>query len=604
VTGWLTTRDVARPFSRVIALIALGVVLVSCQVRPTPTSNTGRSATSSATPAASTPPTVAAGAPPATTPTTTPPPTPSPIAARVIPTASVDPATGLRNVALGASTIVSAGADSASNAVDGKGDTLWSAGAGPPQSFQVTFDKFYQIARIELLVAQTPDGQTSHEIWLGDVNGQMKLYRSLVNTWTADGQTITVDVNPAQVTDRVMIRTTSGPSFVAWHQVRVFGKAPTAATSASGAPVASAGDLIEWPQLKVTGDFVRPVVVTNAADRTGRLFVAEQAGRVRVIQDGGLLKAPFLDVSDRVKCCNGEQGFFDVAFPPNYAKKGYLYASYISKTHGKVGDLVVARYHLTANPNVADPKSEEIILIVPQPTEAHHGGHLAFGPKDGYLYVGTGDGGQQGEGARVAQDEASLLGKILRIDVESGVSPYSIPPSNPFVHTAGARGEIWALGLRNPWQFSFDSLTGDLYIADVGENDYEEVDFQPASSTGGENYSWPIMEGKHCYGATTCNQVGLTGPVVEYTHADGCAIIGGQVYRGAQYESMRGIYFYADLCKGRIWGLKRGLAGWQSNLLYDEPFQVTGVGADEQGNLYITDFTEGEIMKIEPASSP
>jgi glucose/arabinose dehydrogenase len=295
---------------------------------------------------------------------------------------------------------------------------------------------------------------------------------------------------------------------------------------------------------------------------------------------------------------------FDVAFPPDFAKKGYFYASYTSKTHGAIGDLVVARYRVTKNPDVADPKSEEIILIVPLPTEVHHSGHLAFGPKDGYLYVGVGDGGRQGDGANVAQDPSSVLGKILRIDVESGVSSYNIPPSNPFVRSANARGEIWALGLRNPWQFSFDSETGDLYIADVGENNYEEIDFQPASSTGGENYGWPIMEGKHCYSNASCNQLGLTGPVAEYDHTQGCAIIGGEVYRGARFAGMQGIYFYADLCKGHIWGLKRSSDGWQTNLLYTEPFQITNIGADEQGDLYLTDYNEGEIMKIEAATSP
>jgi glucose/arabinose dehydrogenase len=596
----------ARLVSRVGSVLVLSAVLASCGAASPTIPAATQLATSSAIPATLTPEATSVRPTLANTPSITPQSAAraaSPTAARAIPTASIDPATGLRNVAQGAATLVSGGAETAANAVDGKGDQLWSAGAGPPQSFQITLDKFYEITRIELVVAQTPNGQTTHEIWLGDANGQLKLYRALAKTWTSEGETVTVDVNPPTVTDRVVIRTTSSPSFVAWHQVRVFGKEPTGGVAAG--PVSSAGaPEVAWPQLKLGGEFVRPVAVTNAGDGTGRIFVAEQEGRVRIVQDGGLLKAPFLDIGDQVKCCVGEQGFFDVAFPPNYAKKGYFYASYISKNQGKVGDLVVARFHLTANPNVADPRSEEIILIVPQPTEAHHSGHLAFGPKDGYLYVGVGDGGQQGDGAKVAQDDASLLGKILRIDVETGRSPYSIPPSNPFVRRAGARGEIWALGLRNPWQFSFDSSTGDLYIADVGENNYEEIDFQPASSPGGENYGWPIMEGKHCYAATSCDEAGLTLPVVEYDHTQGCAIIGGQVYHGTEFEGMRGLYFFADLCKGRIWGLQRVQDGWQSNLLYEEPFQITSIGADERGNLYVADYSDGEIRKIEAISSP
>jgi glucose/arabinose dehydrogenase len=606
VAGWIWVRAVARLSSRFLAPLAFGVLLVACQGRaiPTPTSVFAQPVGATATPqAVMRSPTRAAPTPAFTS-------TPAATAPRdatsptAIPTAEIDPATGLRDLARGATASASGGAESVNKAIDGDTESLWSAGGPPPQFYQVAFAKFYQVERIELVVAQTPDGQTTHEIWLGDQSGNLKLYKSLVNTWTADGQTIVVDVSPPQVTDRVMIRTTSGPSFVAWRQVRVFGKEPTAGASTSGVAASGQSEGVDWPQLQITGELDRPDAVTNAGDGSGRLFVLEQVGRVRVIQDGGLLKTPFLDVTDRVKCCKGEQGFLDVAFPPDFAKKGYFYASYISQSHGPVGDLVVARYHVTKNPNVADPKSEEIILIVPLPTEVHHSGHLAFGPKDGYLYVGVGDGGRQGDGRNVAQDKSSLLGKILRIDVESGVAPYNIPASNPFVRSANARGEIWALGLRNPWQFSFDSQTGDLYIADVGEDSYEEVDFQPADSAGGENYGWPIMEGKHCFGAASCNQLGLTEPVAEYDHTQGCAIIGGQVYRGARFDSMQGIYFYGDLCKGKIWGLKRGQDGWQTNLLYTEPFQITSIGADEQGDLYLTDYNEGEIMKIEAASSP
>jgi len=232
------------------------------------------------------------------------------------------------------------------------------------------------------------------------------------------------------------------------------------------------------------------------------------------------------------------------------------------------------------------------------------------------LYVGVGDGGQIYDPSNEAQNPDSLRGKLLRIDVESGASPYAVPPDNPFVHTAGYRPEIWALGLRNPWQFSFDRQTGDLYIADVGENLYDHVDFQPAGH-GGQNYGWHTMEGAHCFRAATCDQRGLTFPVIEYgdgnpgsgDHKQGdCAIIGGQVYRGKAYPDMDGIYFYGDLCSGRIWGLQHVGDRWESNLLVKVPFQITNIGADDSGELYVCNFADGAIMRLtspaEPPSPP
>jgi glucose/arabinose dehydrogenase len=210
-----------------------------------------------------------------------------------------------------------------------------------------------------------------------------------------------------------------------------------------------------------------------------------------------------------------------------------------------------------------------------------------------------GDGGSGGDPQNNAQNPASLLGKILRIDVESGVTPYAIPPTNPFIQQAGYLKEIWALGLRNPWRFSFDRLTGDLYIADVGQEVYEEVDFQPASSTGGENYGWRLMEGAHCYNSATCNQSGLVLPVTEYNHSQGCSITGGMVYRGWSYQSLRGIYFYADYCSGRIWGLRRRGQVWRNALLLNtSSFGISSFGEDQAGNLYIANLSTGDIYLI------
>jgi glucose/arabinose dehydrogenase len=281
--------------------------------------------------------------------------------------------------------------------------------------------------------------------------------------------------------------------------------------------------------------FSSPVHITHAADGSGRLFVVEQSGRIRIIKGSGTLPVPFLDISDRVSCC-GEQGLLSVAFPPDYAIKGHFYVNHTNLS----GDTVVARYRVSADPDVADAATEEILLTIAQPFANHNGGQLAFGP-DGYLYIGTGDGGSGGDPLNNGQNTDVLLGKLLRIDVEAGVAPYGIPPTNPYRLRAGYRPEIWALGLRNPWRFSFDRLTGDLYIGDVGQNMYEEINFQPAASAGGENYGWRIMEGFHCYNPAACNPTGLTLPVLEYEHNQGnCSVTAGGVYRGSFHPNLFG----------------------------------------------------------------
>ena len=516
--------------------------------------------------------------------------TPSLVAARS-PTRSVDSQT---NIAPLGSASVSDGQDSASHAIDSDLETFWSATDHPVQWIQLTLDGFYLIDNIELVITQAPAGETSHEIWFGDASGALVKYHEFIGVHTSDGQTLSLPVDPPMVLDRVLIRTVEGPSWVAWREIRVFGtpaSQPLADSRADDAGEQSAG----WPQIDLRGNLELPVQITNAGDGSGRLFIVEQMGRIRIISDGNLLPTPFLDISQQVACCH-EQGLFSVAFPPNFAEKRYFYINYTNRE----GNTVVARYRLTNDPNIADPESAETILGIDQPHEFHNGGHMAFGPLDGYLYIGTGDGGPPGgvAGGR-AQDPGTLLGKMLRIDVESGVSPYAIPASNPFAQTAGYRGEIWALGLRNPWGFSFDPQTGDLYIGDVGEGEYEEVNYQAASSRGGENYGWPIMEGIHCYDPDPCSSKGLTQPVVEYSHSRGCAVIGGPVYRGSKFANLRGIYFYADFCSGLIWGLRRIGNNWQSALLYDAPFLITGIGEDEEGNLYVTNYTDGTILALE-----
>jgi hypothetical protein len=368
----------------------------------------------------------------------------------------------------------------------------------------------------------------------------------------------------------------------------------------------------EWPGIsftKILSGFSQPLGIEHAGDGSGRLFIVEQGGKIWVVRDGSVLESPFLDISDRIATSHPEQGLLGLAFPPGYENKGYFYVNYSLSTDGST---VVARYRLTENPDVADPGSEEVILNVDQPFGNHNGGQIVFGP-DGYFYIGMGDGGSGGDPFENAQNTGVILGKMLRIDVESGSSPYSVPPDNPFISDPGAMDETWALGLRNPWRFSFDRETGDLFIADVGQHDYEEVNFQSASSTGGENYGWNIMEGAHCYINSTCEQTGLTLPVAEYSHSGedehddngdhvheggSCSITGGFVYRGDGYPSLEGVYLYGDYCSGNVWGLRKSGPDWEISLLSETGFLISTFGEDESGELYLADHTGGDIHLV------
>ncbi len=338
-----------------------------------------------------------------------------------------------------------------------------------------------------------------------------------------------------------------------------------------------------------------PIAITHAGDSSGRLFITLQAGQI-VIHDGTqLLATPFLDITSLV-VSGGERGLLSVAFHPNYESNGFFYVYY---TRSSDGALVIARYHVSSDPNVADASSASILLTIPHPGATNHnGGQLQFGP-DGYLYVGTGDGGTGGGNS---QNGSSLLGKILRIDVD-GAAPYAIPASNPFVSDPAVADEIWALGLRNPWRFSFDNLTGDLFIADVGQNTWEEVNFQASSSAGGQNYGWPCFEGMHATGSSTVCTIGtIAAPVAEYNHGTsdsiGCSISGGYRYRGSEYPNMAGIYFYGDYCTGRIWGAEPSGSSWAAVELTDTNFSISTFGESEDGSLYLADYSSGIIYKV------
>ncbi|MEP7200207.1 MAG: PQQ-dependent sugar dehydrogenase [Chloroflexota bacterium] len=380
----------------------------------------------------------------------------------------------------------------------------------------------------------------------------------------------------------------------------------TLQASASPAKVPLAGTpTVVWPQIMLTTVITptgQPVFVTHAGDDSGRLFIVDRFGLIRVVKNNTLLATPFLSITDRVESGYSEQGLLSVAFPPTYTTKQHFYVYYTQQT---TGDLVLARYGLTGNPDVADSLSETIVLTISHRDNLNHdGGQLQFGPRDGYLYMATGDGGSGGDPPNNAQTHNVLLGKMLRLDVETGnPTTYTIPSSNPFTQTVGYRPEIWALGLRNPWRFSFDRQTGDLYIGDVGQDSREEIDFQAASVvTGGQNFGWSCYEAYDVYRADRCdNQVTYTFPITDYdsSNPSECAVMGGYVYRGAQYVLPRGIYFYADHCSGKIWGLQYDGLAWQNKLLYTATFNISSFGEDEAGNLYVAAIYAGKIYRID-----
>ena len=338
-----------------------------------------------------------------------------------------------------------------------------------------------------------------------------------------------------------------------------------------------------------------PVDITHAGDGSGRLFIVLQGGRIVIFDGVQILSPPFLDITSLVSS-GGERGLLGSAFHPNYLGNGFFYVSYTDTA----GASVIARYSVSLDPNRADPTSGVIILTIPQPFSNHNGGQLHFGP-DGYLYIGVGDGGSGGDPQNNGQDLGTLLGKILRIDVDSGL-PFTVPPDNPFVGIVGARDEIWSFGLRNPWRFSFDRLTGDMFIGDVGQNSWEEVNFQPSTSTGGENYGWRLMEGNSCFNpATNCNNGTLTLPILVYDHGVGCSVTGGYRYRGSKNPNLNGLYLYGDFCTGLIWGAQEdGLGGWNTTVLLDTNFSISTFGEDESGEIYFAHLsaTNGAIYQV------
>ena len=348
-----------------------------------------------------------------------------------------------------------------------------------------------------------------------------------------------------------------------------------------------------------------PIFVTHAGEGSGRLFIVEKRGLIRIWQAGQLLAMPFLDISARVRSSSSEQGLLGLAFAPDFASSRLFFVNYTNLQ----GDTIVERYGVTDDPNRADSTSAFRVLRIDQPAPNHNGGMIAFGP-DGNLWIGTGDGGGAGDVYRNGQNPQSLLGKMLRLDVTSDPSkPYRVPADNPWVSQTWngqtMAPEIWALGLRNPWRFSFDRATGDLWIGDVGQNTYEEVDLVTAEQkgypNGGLNFGWPIMEGTHCYGSSAgCGRQGLTLPAVEYDHdSGGCAVTGGYVYRGAAMPELEGVYFYGDYCSGYIWALRAADSGVQAPVrVFASDLSISSFGEDEAGELYVADLDKGAIFQL------
>ena len=349
----------------------------------------------------------------------------------------------------------------------------------------------------------------------------------------------------------------------------------------------------------IPGGLARPVVIADAGDGSGRLFIAQQTGEILIWDGAELLPTPFLDVGALIICC-GERGLLGLAFHPDFDTNGEFFINYTRLD----GASVVARYAVSAgDPDQADPASAVVLLTVPQPRTNHNGGHLVFGP-DGYLYVGLGDGGGAGDPESNGQNPGTLLGSLLRIDVD-GTDPgleYAVPLDNPFVGDPDGRDEIWAWGLRTPWRCSFDRLTGDLFIGDVGQAEVEEIDFQPATSTGGENYGWNLMEGSTCYGGGTgCNDGTLVLPILEYIHDLGRSVTGGYRYRGTDFPQLQGVYLYADYSYGTIWGtVPRCDGAWESQVLAEAPYLLSTFGEDAAGELYIAGYSSsnGSIHRL------
>ena len=372
--------------------------------------------------------------------------------------------------------------------------------------------------------------------------------------------------------------------------------------------LAGAGNLLAQLDLvAVASGFNSPIAVTGAGDGSGRLFIVEQAGVIRIWDGATVLLQPFLDISALVDDVGHEQGLLGLTFHPNYSSNGFFFVNYITDPGLGLDRTRIARYQVSStDSNVADVASAKTILEIEQDFPNHNGGDLHFGP-DGYLYIGMGDGGSGGDPNNRAQDRSRLLGKMLRIDVDTSGSghcgleaDYGIPSDNPYVGTGGC-DEIWAYGLRNPWRWSFDRETGDLLIGDVGQDQREEIDFQPASSAGGENYEWDCREGSIAHLGTCKGPGPQTPPILDYDHDSGCAVTAGYRYRGS-HPGLLGTYIYGDYCSGIIWFANDDPGFWQTTVWRDTDLSIASFGEDDDGEIYLVAHAGGTIYQFEVSS--
>jgi glucose/arabinose dehydrogenase len=349
--------------------------------------------------------------------------------------------------------------------------------------------------------------------------------------------------------------------------------------------------VFEW---RLVADGInRPTDLADPYDGSGRLLVLSQIGRILVIENGQIMNEPFLDLVDQVGATANERGLLGIALDPDYAENGIFYLNYSDNE----GSNIISRFRRADDVYRADPASEQVLLVIEQPYGNHNGGDLEFGP-DGLLYIGMGDGGSGGDPQRNAQNINTLLGKMLRIDVR-GKETYTIPADNPYA-SGGGRQEIWASGLRNPWRYTFDRLTGDLYIADVGQNQWEEINFVPAGSPPGLNFGWHFREGTHAFAGSPPRDTELYDPVYEYGRSDGCSVTGGYVYRGNLLPELYGVYLFGDYCTGSVWGMLRdGSGDWQVQRLFQLPVSISSFGEDASGELYLLDHRNGGVYRLE-----
>ncbi|MCY4091416.1 MAG: PQQ-dependent sugar dehydrogenase [Caldilineaceae bacterium] len=486
---------------------------------------------------------------------------------------SPQPAAPLQTVNVAGSSLltVSNGDWLKDRAIDGHVDTWWSADGPVPQWLEVDFGLSRLVTKIEFVVSQVRAGPATH-ILIAKRHGKTVVWHRFDTPQAADGRAFALKLDPPQRIDTVRLLTTRHEGWVAIRELRVMAPLP-AATSV------------------LASGLLQPVYLTHAGDGSGRLFVVEREGRIRVIKDGILAKTPFLDISTRV-ASSIHRGLLGLAFPPSYAQDGHFYVSYVSAGNQNS----VSRFSVSSDPNLADPDSEHVVLAFHQPGDRHSIGTLSFGPLDRYLYVAVGDGKLTSppDLSQDAQDSGKLLGKILRIDVASGVGPYAIPPDNPFVSTPGFAPEIWALGLRNPWGIAFDHNTGHLYIPDTGQNTTEEINFHPAGSPAGRNYGWPFYEGwlRYAPSGHKGNPSDFTSPVAHFSRADGCAVVGGAVVDNA--------FYYADFCRGTVWQLQHRAGAWLTVPILSLGVPISSIGAGEDGTLYASGYADGKIYRITP----